>query len=161
MSKYDVDYSRLSVMTLPTFLRKPLISIFVRVMVVPVAWLHARFITYMSDTDYRLKQTGQVCRLRGLLNDQFDSFNRRIKIFDLEPEPGGNLIHLRADSSATLVPCRDGQSYIVPCRGFTGIQQEDFMISVPAKVDVGRLTALANRYKLAGKRFRLHQSLFN
>lgn len=162
MSKYDIDYSRLAVMLLPTFLRKPLMSIFTRVMVAPVASLHAKFATYMTDIDYRLKQTGQVCRLQGLLNDQFDYFGRRIRIFDMEPSTGGNLIYLREDAKGIKVPCRGYGAYVVPCRGYTGIQQPDFMIwLLPGDIDIIRLTAIVNRYKLAGKRFIITQRKFN
>lgn len=162
MSKYDVDYSRLSVMLLPTFLRKPLMSIYARVQVSPIAWLRVKFTRYMADIDYHLKQTGQVCRLRGLLNDQFDSFSRRIRIYDMEPSTGGNIIYLREDAKGIKVPCRGYGGYVVPCRGYTGIQQPDFMISLPSgDIDITRLAALVNRYKLAGKRFIITQRKFN
>ena len=79
---YDVNFKRLALLLLPTFRRRPLTAAVAYAAVSPLQYLHTQFILWKQNTDYRLRHNGQVCYLRGLLNDLFDPIDRRITVTD-------------------------------------------------------------------------------
>lgn len=155
---WRIDFARLAVLTLPTFLRKPVIARYSRVMATGVAKTHSQLVEYRDSISYELSMTGQVCRLRALLNDAFDAVQRRITVVDVEQAPSATVVWLRADRRGLAIAMRDnGGGLAISCRGYEGIKQPDFEVIVPARVvvDDRRLSALVNSHKLAGKRYKL------
>ncbi len=161
MSKYDVNFKRLALLLLPTFLRKPLLGALVYAAVSPLNYLHTKFVLFQRSTDYRLTHNGQVCYLRAVLNDQFDPIERRITITEDATGTGPLMLWRRSEDRAQLLPMREsGTAFIVNRRGFDGVNSFDFWVNIPVAlleaVDVTRLKAIVNTYKLASKRFSIN-----
>ena len=68
MTPYEIDYKKLAVLLTPTFLRKPVFTALVRVLMQPLATLHQTFRTKRNDHLFNLAHNGQVCRLKDALN---------------------------------------------------------------------------------------------
>lgn len=163
MSKvYDIDIKKLSVLLLPTFLRKAKIVAWLHSLVTPLVSLHYSFIQKRNTDLYKLRHNGQVCYLRSALNDRFDTQQRRIIVTD------GNrykrqYIYTEAEQkphSLGTMYLRDSSVY-----GDTGM---DFLILIPQnvwdneKTEVGRddhrfydIEGIVDYYKLASKRYKV------
>ncbi|SDC52234.1 hypothetical protein [Williamwhitmania taraxaci] len=174
MSKvYEVDFKRLVVLLLPTFLRKPLLYALLKAMARPVVSTHTAFMAARRQALYKANHTGQVCYLRGCLNDAFDAEQRRLYISDAEslgwcilykketfpPEGKGKPIILTvgAKQSKTLVFADGKGARFVSKQGSVGAVGADFAVMVPmalrGRIDESRIVSLVNFYKLASKRY--------
>lgn len=173
MSKvFDVDFKRLVALLLPTFLRKPLLFALLRATVRPLISVHTAFQASRHDALYKANHNGQVCSLRGMLNDAFDPDLRRIKIKDAEALGWCILYKKEAftdefGKQPVFVSCgvRRGKTIVfkdkgyrrIPKQGAIGATGADFSVMVPMalrdKVDESRIVSLVNYYKLASKRY--------
>lgn len=82
MKLYQIDFKRLVLLLLPTFLRKPRLFAFLCALTFSVRELHAKFLKNRNENLLRIKRNGQVCYLRGMLNDELAPEERRIQIKD-------------------------------------------------------------------------------
>lgn len=159
MSKYDIDFARWGLLMLPTFWRRQLFMAVVRALMAPFDTLHRQFISARESALYRLDHNGQVCRLRGLLNDLFDPFYRRIEIADSVQTTEVVVAYARDDERAWVVPARFDGRVLVSSRGYAGVGGVDFAVCIPAAIeggiDLSRLRAVVSTYKLASKRFEI------
>lgn len=87
MKLFQIDYRRLVLLLLPTFLRRPRIYAFLSAMVFGVEELHRQFTRQRDANLLRCRRNGQVCYLRALLNDELDPVQRRITLDDAS-QPG-------------------------------------------------------------------------
>ena len=155
---YEVNMKRLALLTLPTWLRRPLVGALIYAGVSPLGRLLHELRTYRDATGYRLRHNGQVCKLRGALNDAFDP-ERRIKVEDAEGSgAGGALVYERSEGRPLLPGRRDnGRAELINGRGYGGASGYDFLVTVPlslqGKIDESRLRATVDGYKLASKRW--------
>lgn len=161
MSKYDVNFKRLALLLLPQGLRKPVLAALTYAAVSPLNYLHTKFVLFQRETDYRLTHSGQVCYLRAVLNDQFDPVERRITITEDIRDAAPLMLWHRSEDKAMLLPARETrQALIANRRGFGGVNAFDFWVNIPVSlleaVDVARLKAIVNTYKLASKRFSIN-----
>lgn len=158
---YDVNFKRLALLLLPTFRRRPLLAAVAYASVSPLQWLHTRFMLWRRDTDYRLLHNGQVCRLRGLLNDLFDPIERRITVTEEAPNVGNILFYKREMQRAVRLPVRgSGRTVVLNRRGYGGVSGYDFWVNIPVallgETDTDRLRAVVDAYKLASKRYQIN-----
>jgi hypothetical protein len=79
---YTVNFKKLVVLLLPTFLRDTVIVTLLQVFVGGIISVYNNFIANRAITLYRLKITGQVCYLRRMLNDAFPAGGGQITIED-------------------------------------------------------------------------------
>ena len=159
MQIYKLSYKKLSAMLVPTFLRKPRILAFVQALAFPLKVMHNELMQYRSEAMYRLVHNGQVCRLEKVLNDAFDSVERRIYIKD-------GLTFIRR---YIYSPDEDKPLYIYspdenkPVYIHESVAQErdaDFVVVLPSLIAwpqevLYQLKATVNYYKVAGKTFRI------
>jgi hypothetical protein len=82
MKIFDIEYRRLYVQLLPTRWRKPRLMALLYVLVYPVMHLHYCFIRNRERILDQIQRNGQVCNLRGVLNDALDPQARRIEVLD-------------------------------------------------------------------------------
>lgn len=159
---YDVNIKRLALLTLPTWLRRPLAGALIYAGVAPLGRLLQELRAYRSATSYRLSHNGQVCKLRGALNDEFDPEQRRIKI---EDNDGAEIlevsaIHMREVGRWTMLPRRGAGAASIHREGFSGTSGYDFWVTVPEEMRAAetetRLRAVVNMYKLASKRYAIN-----
>lgn len=156
---YKVNLRRLALMCLPHIWRRPVLSAILYAGVQPLGAILGKLREFRQTTGYRLRHNGQICKLRGLLNDEFDPVQRRITIED--GQGGGTsatgVIYNREVARCLMVPARTRGAVLLRLRGFSGVGGLDFWIECPAEIlteqNEARMRALVNTYKLASKRY--------
>lgn len=108
MRLFQIDYRRLVVLLLPTFLRRSRMYAFLTGMVFGVEELHRRFTRSRDANLLRCRRNGQVCYLRALLNDELDAVQRRIRLDDASQPGEWVMIYDENASYQTLVGSERG-----------------------------------------------------
>ena len=150
MRLFQIDIDRLVLLLLPTFLRTQITYLFVRAMVQPVSTLLGLFGINRSGNLYNLGHNGQVCYLRAMLNDAFDTDLRRIRIEDTERFDWTFIFTESEDRPVWL------DTIVIASEEFIGEDSTDFTVIVPAGIDQSvkpQMISLINYYKLVGKRY--------
>jgi hypothetical protein len=149
---FNIDYNRLGILMLPTFLRKPILVNWIQVLLTPIANLHYTWKQKRLADWYKLNHTGQVCFLRKVLNDHLDVSQRRIYIEDGNAFPR-KYIYTRAEKKPVFL----GKMFIYQNSEYTDTGV-DFIVRAPAEIintQIHELNALINFYKLASKRYKI------
>jgi hypothetical protein len=154
---FEINYKRLALLLLPTFLRQDVLAAFLRAMITPNETLYNLFINNRKSNIYQLRMNGQVCYLRKVLNDAFPSANNAIQI-DNSKSVGGwqyawdrdydpYLRYLLITDEGTVF--RDKSAILQSVNGF--------IVSVPRALynvnNDAKLRSLLNAYKLLGKSY--------
>lgn len=161
---FNINIKRLALLVLPTWLRRPLVGALIYAGVTTLGRLAQDLRKYRITTRYRLRHNGQVCKLRGVLNDEFDPELRRITIEDSESSQlvEASTVYRRDIGKWIILPIREVGSTVVNRRGFDGITGFDFWINVPrVLINIQtriRLNSITNTYKLASKRFTINET---
>lgn len=159
-----LNLKKLAVLTLPTFLRKPLLAGMAQAMVSPLETLQRAVESHRTETLDGLARNGQVCRLRGLLNDLFDPDSRGIWIADAAESGEGaqdGILWLRSEERPLHVPMRKDGRLALGRRGLGGMTGTDFEVHLPYWLGMRRdyerlaaqVAAVTRAHRLAGKRF--------
>ncbi|MCK8143217.1 hypothetical protein MW871_15105 [Flavobacterium sp. I-SCBP12n] len=149
---YKVEWDRLILLLLPTFLRKPVLFGYIKSMIVPIASLHYKWDQMRKANLLKLSYNGQKCYLRKALNDNFDPDLRRITI-DATLGIEQNYIYTTAEN----LPVYLGTMYLEPDFNYSNTTV-DFLVSVPELIlnnKTNEITAIVHFYKLAGKSYKL------
>lgn len=159
---FSTNMKRLSLIATPTWLRRPIFVALISAGVVPLTRLLQELRSFRLSADDRLKYNGQVCKLRGLLNKEFDPVNHRITITDASETSTtvGAKLWLRETNKSLLLPQRNGYAVLIQRRHYVGTGATDFFINIPlgllSKDAEDRLCAMVNTYKLASKRYAIN-----
>lgn len=158
---YDANIKRLALLTLPTWLRRPVAAALIYAGVSPLGRLLHELRMFRKMTGYRLGHNGQVCRLRGVLNDMFDPDKRRIGIEEGSGDGAeASKLWKRETGRWVMVGRRGHGAAIIRREGFGGTGGYDFWVTVPAGLltEEGetRLRGVVNTYKLASKRYAIN-----
>jgi len=175
----NISFAKLVVDKLPTFLRFQRVFAILGASIVPLQTLLDDFKKYRADNIYKITMNGQVCHLRGMLNDNFDSQLGRIEIVDGETSDwltlwkeetfnendNGQAIWVQKATSVTTdafgnKTYHNNNAVMVYKQGSVGSIGYDFVIKIPlelqGKIDEDRLKSLVNFYRLASKRYTLN-----
>ncbi|KIO75942.1 hypothetical protein TH53_17935 [Pedobacter lusitanus] len=148
---YKIDFKKLTVLILPTFLRQNLMVSYIQALVTPVSMLYQLWYTRREDNLYKLAHNGQVCYLRKALNDLFDNELRRIYI-DNGNRFKRTYIYTRAENRPRYLK----RLFLQPSTSFADTGA-DFKVMLPAELNIPanyyQLNALVDFYKLASKRY--------
>lgn len=154
MKLFQIDYKRLVLLILPTFLRKPRLFAFLCALTFGISELHTKFMKNRDRNLLRIKRNGLVCYLRGMLNEELDPDGRRIRIADGETE--GNWIFAMDEEEAYQLLVSDpgilvySENLIIENTAF-------FYVSVPWNSGDtnlnNRLRNYLNEYKLLSKKY--------
>ncbi len=155
MKLFEINYKKLVVLLLPTFLRKESIVAFLRAATAPVSTLHDEFTRNRNDNLFRLRMNGQRCHLRAVLNAKFPEAQNNIHIveenlegewqyaWDEEYDPYNYLLLIAEEGTLFW----NLPAIIRDKSGFT--------VVVPANLEDDNTTAtirsLVNNYKLLSK----------
>lgn len=71
MAQMKIDYNKLAVLLLPTFLRQPLLMSLARILMVPLQRLHDEHHAARDERMYQLRHTSQICHIKDALNREF------------------------------------------------------------------------------------------
>lgn len=82
---YKVDWDRLILLLLPTFLRKPVLFGYLKALITPIANLHYDWTLQREENLRILSYNSQKCYLRKALNDKTDNNLRRIYLEKVPP----------------------------------------------------------------------------
>lgn len=148
---YNLDINKLTTLLTPTFLRKEKFLAWLRVLHFPLIKVIDNFNLNRNENLYNLAHNGQVCYLRGALNDRFDPSQRRIRITD------GNrykreYIYTDGEQKPRFlgtIYLRDDADY-----GDTGV---DFIVEIPQGLTYNQfeMKYFIDFYKLASKRYKI------
>ena len=159
MGFFDINYDSLSKQLIPVRLRKPNTRAWLRALLAPVRWLHARFKANRDATLYSMAHNSQVVYLQAALNDTFDPVGRGIIIEDgpyedplfvyLTPELVP--LWLGLDSETGTMPFATPATLFT--EGETLLMGYAFIVKVPVSVsfDTDRMKALIDKYRIAGR----------
>jgi len=146
---FDIDYNKLVILLLPTFLRRPLTITWLQALVLPIKQMYSVFTNNRANNMHKLVHNGQVCYLRKALNDAFDPGLRRIYIGD-----GNKYKRWYIYTNVEQKPEYLGKLYLHQVGDYadTGL---DFTVIVPTEFDLKnyQMRGLIDFYKLASKRY--------
>lgn len=149
---YKIDFDRLVLLLLPTFLRKPVLFGYIKALVSPIASLHYKWEQMRAANLLKLSYNGQRCYLRGVLNDRYDPDLRRIYI-DEVPELKGNYIFTPAENLDYYLDTM----YLDLDYSEAG-ELVDFVVYVPSGIlstKTNEIIVTLDFYKLAGKIYKI------
>ena len=151
---YNINFNKLVVLNQPTFLRKNVMVVFLRVLIKPINTLYYQWYQFRTANLYKLEHTGQVCYLRKVLNDRFDRSQRRIKIGN-----GNKYDRQYIYTSPELKPKFIGTMYLHQRSDYadTGV---DFIVYAPVELldpNNYEMKALIDFYKEGAKRYKIEQ----
>ncbi|KMQ69950.1 hypothetical protein ACM39_02615 [Chryseobacterium sp. FH2] len=149
---YNVDFTKLPVRLLPTFLRKAKMVAWITSLCYPIEELYDSWSTNRTDNLFKLKHNGQICYLRHALNFEFDPKDNGIKIEE------GNQYKYQYIYLENVQPRFLGTIYLYQDSdyGDTGV---DFIVKVPKGLiyDDYKMRKTIDFYKLASKRYKIEQ----
>lgn len=155
---YKIDYNRLVVLLVPTFLRKPVFVSYLRALILPLDQIYYSWCNWREENIYKIEHTGQVCSLRGSLNDKFDSSFRRIHIGDGQQNPT-TYIYTEAEAQDVFIntePDSKEATMFIYTEAETADTGLDFIVYVPNQIMNSQIYALRAHiefYKAGGKRY--------
>lgn len=149
---YKIDFDKLILLLLPTFLRKPVLFGYVRALITPIASLHYKWSRMRDENLIKLSYNSQRCYLRKALNDKYDPELRRITI-DGTLDTTQDYIYTPAENLDVYL----GVMYLAQDFNYSN-SIVDFLVNVPGLLlndKINEITATINFYKLAGKSYKL------
>ena len=144
----NVNFKRLLLLLIPTFLRKEVIS-FLSAIATACQSSKTDIDIFFRDLNYHIRVTPQTFSLEKMLNDKCDPLLRRIRIAHPEPEPP---FYFSENNDPEMMYFGDGEYFL-------GISEYsyDFAVYLPAEIESENMTnivaALLNKYKIITKSF--------
>lgn len=154
---YKIKYNKLVLLLLPTFLRKPATVSYLVALTQPIDTLYYAWYQERSRNIYKIAHTGQVCSLRGSLNDLFDPELKRIWIGNGQLN---ETTYIFTQGEAIEVFTNIEAEAELPLYIYTAAETADtgldFIVYVPTAIVNAQLYALRAHiefYKAGGKRY--------
>lgn len=161
---YDIDYRKLVLLLLPTFLRQNKMTAWLFCLVAPINTLYNQFLAEREEDIYKLEHTPQVCSLQKMLNDKLDATERRIRIGEVIQ---GEAFYIYSVEENNIKYIQNGEIFLNGYSG-TSANGNEFTVYLPfeiwdrekTEIDLGiyrfyRIEALLDFYKLAGKNYKI------
>lgn len=156
---YTINYRKLVVWLVPQLLRKARMVAWLMALVSPMVWIYNQLLGLRKIILYKLTITPQVVYLEKMLNDRYDTSDRRIYINDGQEYT--SLPVFQREEAKPVFMFRKTEEGVLQTLLYTKSETAqftyDFIIHIPVFVsfDVNELTALVNSYKLAGKSYKI------
>lgn len=149
---FEIDFKRLAALLLPLALRRPLIFGLLRAGLAGVERVYGEFKAMRTGHVFRLTHNGQVCYLRGALNE---AFGPGFRISDKAPE--GHWLYAVTESGEDIPVTTTEAGKGVPVvysEQELNAAQNDFKVYVPANQwdKLEQIKAMVDSYKLPTKR---------
>lgn len=159
----QIDYRKLAVLLLPTFLRRPVMMAILRVFMYPLQSLHDQHQAARTQRMYELRHTSQICYIKDALNNEFGitDYASGFEIQDINAP--GNWVwaydegvdrfddeqHMLFDNPTWI---HDYAAILPPTSAFT--------VLVPAQITIdetndARIRSIVNKYRLASRTFEI------
>lgn len=153
---YEVNYAQYAMQLLTNNYRIDMVIAIIKAMAAPLDEIHSSFDTLRQNIDFNTYS--QVCYMQGLLNDNFDPLERRIRIRNASIDYDYYLLHKRNKKKPVRLARRGVKPYYWCTRGMLRSQNIDFKIILPvgyslSEEEENSLRNLVNQSKLASKRY--------
>ena len=146
-----VNWNRLAVLLLPTFLRSEVMKAWVQLQLSAIADIHYWWMEYRKANIYTLAHNSQKCYMRGAFNDKFDKELRRIRI-----GKGNSFKRKYIYTDGEEKPKFLGTIFLYDDSDYadTGV---DFIVYVPIDLVYSdfAMKAEIDKYRLASKRYKI------
>ena len=154
---YNINYSLLALLLTPVMLRNDLVIAFLTSLAKPLDSLNDDFNAYVQSLKTQIKS--QACYMQAMLNDEFDFYERRIKVRNYEFDFNSLLILDKSNSQR--VPYTEqfaSPPYMIMEKGVIGADQIDFEVVFPVGFTLSqdeqrRLKILIHKNKLSTKKY--------
>lgn len=157
---YNISYSRVALLLLPFIIRKKTLIAFLAALMRPLEDLNEDFGAYRNSIDTSVNS--QICYMRGMINDYFDYYERRIIVRTAPLNKDYYLLWQDQYNKPNMIYNEEYpetyQPYLLNSDWQIGTNNPDFEIVFPvgyelSKNDINQLTTLVNNHKLASKKF--------
>ena len=157
-NSFNINFRKLAVEWLPTFLRSPLIVAFSFVMISPLERLYIEFLKVRRDHIDRMSHNFQKFSMQKWLNDVFDFAERRIKIVS-GVNYYGIFLYTKAEDDAQFTKTKwlYGDASPIYLRTKDELSVEfDFIVEIPdTGIDQEQLKAEIEYYMLQSKNYKI------
>ena len=159
----QIDYRKLVILLLPTFLRQPVLMAWLRAMAYPLQQLHDRHQAARTQRLYELRHTSQVCYIKDALNNEFgitdyangfeiediNAPGEWVWIYDENVDRFDDEQHMLFDDPTFI----HNISAILP-------PTSAFFVLVPQSITIdetneARIRSIVNKYRLASRTFEI------
>ena len=148
---FNLDIPKFTTSLIPIDLRKVKLVGLVQALVAPLVEINDTWRRMRSDNLYKLEHTGQVCYLRGALNDRFDPSERRITIDGTGGNSEPTYIYTPGENQTKYL----GRLFLRNSLEFADTGA-DFTVRVPREImnqSSYEVRALIDFYRLGGMRY--------
>lgn len=149
---YKIDFDKLILLLLPTFLRKPKLFAYLKALVSPIASLYTIWSKLRDDNLKMLQYNSQRCYMQGVLNDRYDKEQRRITISNTSNRTQ-DYIYTEAENTPVFL----GTMFLETDFNYAG-STVDFIVYVPQDLinrKINEIVATIEFYVLAGKSYQI------
>lgn len=157
-NSFNINFRKLVVEWLPTFLRSPLILAFSFVMISPLERLYIEFLRKRTEHINRMQHNFQKFSMQKRLNDVFDVVERRIEIVSALNYIG-TYLYTEAEDDAQFSKTKWLYGDVSPIYLRTESEPStdfDFIVLIPnTQIDQDQLKAEIEYYMLQSKQYRI------
>lgn len=153
---HKIDWNILAIDQIPIALRKPSVSALAQIVLKPLNSLYYKWYNWRKENIYKLEHTGQICYLRGSLNDKFDPVDRRIYIGDGLLYDTQYIFTEAEEQDVWLDTDEEEETIWLRTESETADTGLDFIVYVPEAIyntQLDGLKAHIDFYKAGGKRY--------
>lgn len=153
---YKIDWNIFAIDQILIALRKPSVSALGQLVLKPLNSLYYKWSNWRIDNIYKLEHTGQICYLRGSLNDKFDPVDRRIYIGDGLLYDTQYIFTEAEEQDVWLETEEEEETIFLRTESETADTGLDFIVYVPEEIyntQIDGLKAHIDFYKAGGKRY--------
>jgi hypothetical protein len=155
---FDISWNVFGVQNLPIKWRDSFSIAFVKVILRPINNLYYKWYNWREENIYKLEHTGQVCSLRGSLNDKFDPVKRRIYIGNGQEHETFYIYTQAEHKTVWLYTETENRTIWLRTEAETADTGLDFIVYVPEEIynkEIYALKAHIEFYKAGGKRYNI------
>jgi len=159
----QIDYRKLVILLLPTFLRQPVLMAWLRVMAYPLQQLHDRHQAARTQRLYELRHTSQVCFIKDALNNEFgitdyangfeiediNSPGEWVWIYDENVDCFDDEQHMLFDDPTYI---HDKSAILPPTSAFFVLVPQSITID---EMNWARIRSIVNKYRLTSRTFEI------
>ena len=160
-----IDYSKLAVLLLPTFLRQPILMSLARILMVPLQRLHDEHHAARDERMYQLRHTSQICHIKDALNREFAAGNYAstpdyaagFEIEDINAIGDWVMTYDEVPAFADVhTMTKDDDYLLVYDEAIITQATQSFIVYVPKEIEFNtslpKVRAIVEQYRLASRR---------
>ena len=163
-----INYKKLALLLLPTFLRSRVLSSWLKVFMTPIQTIHDIHHEEHRECIYSLQCTGQVCRMKDALNRYFgvgnyksgSNYNQGFKIKDVSAKGDWMIIYNEVETfDDNQVLLQDNEDSLLLCsEAEILLKTVSFDVMAPSELEIGErlpeVRAIVEQYRLASRKAR-------